>query len=362
MQLRNIKRYLLIIVTYILVLCLAAPSPSRADIDSNIPGGIPTYIDGANDAELNWAIIYEKMMAEVECVDLKVIGVCPDEEILWEYRLPVQMVENVRNVGETMLEMPYDNILNYYNYELFYIDVEAYVRENTGNNVSAISIAQNQQRRSGLHPSYNQGLSFGQSHVYSLPDDYPPLILELFPDSCKTWSEYDPFKTDIYPNQVLWRMPEFTALAQIGADQVTPFDCAAYSMATGETTPGLINVNGISGLGTALAASTCASAWGGKIYPLNGHSYHPNQFVGDALRSLKAIALGPYAKTLPGYEGEDTHTFDKSKDALKDAYNDSGCIQFGDKDSAYGSKFPRESLGSEAITHYIHWKTHYCCY
>jgi len=344
----------------LLVLFCASPLSSiAADIDSNIPSGIPTYIDGANDAEARWTEIGVKMLAEVECVDLKPVGVCPDEEILWSFRLPVQLIENVRNVGETMLEMPFENVIDYADYENFYSDVQSYVSSQGASAASVISIASNQQRRSGLRPGLKQRISFGQSHVFGTDDDYSPAILDFLPDICTSWDKNDPFKTDVYPNQVLWRMPEFTAQAQIGADQVSPADCAIYDMATGKSNSNLIDLSSSLSIGTALAAQTCASAWGGKIFPLNGQTYSPNVYVGDALRTLKAIELGPYAKTMPQYQGGDTYSFDKSEDVLKDYYNDSGCIAFGDK--AQSGVFPKENASDEQITHYVHFKRYYCC-
>lgn len=323
-----------------------------ADIDSNIPSGIPEYIDGAWDAELNWVELGLKAVEEVECVDLKIVGVCEDGEPLWSFRLPVQVIENVRNVGETMLEMPAENMLNYATYELYYQDVENYVRSVSSGSSGLISIAENQQRRAGLRVGSKNRLDFAQSHIYAMSTDYKPLILDFLPSACTDWIEYDPFRNDTYPEITYSRIPEFTEMAQLGASEVTPADCAMYNMSTGNTDPGLINISGSFGAGTALAAETCASAWGGKIFPLNAHTYSPHPYVGDALRSIKAIELASYLNYT-------VHSFNKSQDALIDYYNDSSCIQFGEKDH---SKFGTESENKEQITHYVHYQRHYCCY
>lgn len=329
-----------------------ANNNAAADIDSNIPGGIPQYIDGAWEAEANWVELGTKAMMEVECVDLKIIGVCEDGEPLWSFRVPVQVIENVRNVGETMLEMPSDNLLNYETYELYYEDVENYVRSVSSGSSGLISIAENQQRRAGLRVGSKNRLDFAQSHIYSMPTDYKPLILEEFPSVCTDWIEHDPFRNDTYPEITYSRIPEFTETAQVGASQVSPADCALYNMSTGKTDPGLINLSGSIGGGAALAAETCVSAWGGKIFPLNAHTYSPHPYVGDALRSIKAIELAKYLNY-------SVHSFDKGDDALKDYYNDSSCLEFGEKDH---SKFGTESEGKEQISHYVHFQQRYCCY
>ncbi len=330
------------------------------DITADVPANIPTYMHGAPNSVANWVNIYAQMMAEVECVDLKIEGICADGEPLWGFRVPVQMVEVVRNVGETMLELPIENDIEYLDYELFYTDAATYLKTKIPSVDGPLSFDENLKKRSGIAPGFQEGATFGQAHVYSLPTDYMPVILDFLPPVCTTWLEYDPIKTDVYPNQALWRFPDFTYGALPGSENVSPMDCAFYDMTTGKTQPGLIDVPHTNLGGLALAESTCLSAWGGTVFPLAGFSYAASTYVGDLLRTVKAIELGPYAQILGGqYQGGPTHSINKEKDAFKDYYNGSSCIEYGAKD---GDDFPNESEEKEVITHYVHFQKRYCCY
>jgi len=331
--------------------------PAQAQIDSNIPDNLPQNIYGTWDAPVNWMELGLDIMMDDDCVDLEWEGFCGGSlfspvSLLYSFRLPVQVIENVRNVGETLLETPIDSFMNYFvDYPLFYIAVESFIALRHGINNGLISIATNQQRRSGLRVGTDQRVDFAHSHIYAVPTTYLPLVLAWLPSHCTTWIENPDFKNDTFPYILQSRMPELTEAAMPGASLVTPSDCAANNVAHGRTLPGPINVASNVGPGVAMAERACVSNWGGKIFPLNAHTYAPNPYVGDALRTLKVIEMAKF-NAAPVYP------FNRSQDRLKDFYNGSSCIRYGESDQ---SRFPKERAGREQITHYVHYVKTYCC-
>lgn len=330
---------------------------SHAQINSHIPDDMPNNIQGSWDAPFNWVDLGLDVMLDNECVDLKWEGFCGGGIFSglrpkFSFRLPVQVIENVRNVGETLLETPVDNFLRYIiDYELFYEAIEAFVGIKYDNNRGLLSIDENQQRRAGLRVGTNQHMDFGHSHIYSIAEDFTPLILSWLPGYCTNWETKPDFKNDTMPAIMHSRIPEMSEAAMPGASLVTPSDCAISNMATGSTIPGMIDVSGGVGAGVALANKTCASNWGGKLYPLNAHTNAANPFVGDALRSIKAIELAKFM-------GTPVFPFNKSKDRLKDFYNGSRCIKYKEADF---SRFPEENKDKEQVTHYVHYLKKTCC-
>lgn len=331
--------------------------PTHAQIDSNIPDNTPENIYGTWEAPINWMELGLDIMMDDECVDLQWEGFCggglfSPVSVRFSYRLPVQVIENVRNVGETLLETPIENALNYFiDYPLFYMAVEQFIGFRHGINNGLISIAANQQRRSGLRVGTDQRLDFAQSHIYAVPTEFLPLVLAWMPSHCTTWIETPDFKNDTFPFILQSRIPELTEAAMPGASLVTPSDCAANNIGRGRTIPTPINVVGNVGPGVGLAERTCASSWGGKVFPLSAHTYSPNPYVGDALRSIKAIEMARF-------NGVQVYPFNRSRDRLKDFYNGSSCIRFGEQNQ---SRFPKEQEGKEQITHYVHYLRRSCC-
>ncbi len=337
-----------------LILCAVA---THAQINSFIPDDLPENIQGTMDAPLNWTALGTEVMIDNECVDLRWEGFCGGGlfdpiSVKFSYRLPVQVIENVRNVGETLLETPVDNFLRYLvDYPLFYAAIEAFLGTKYNNNNGLISIDENQQRRSGLRAGGDQRSDFGHSHIFPIPNDFTPLTLSWMPPHCTNWEPRSDFKNDTFPNIMYSRIPELTEAAKPGAGLVTPADCATHNIATGKTLPIFADAIGTPGAGVALAGQTCASAWGGKVYPLNAHTYAPNPYVGDALRSVKAIELAKFT-------GTPVYPFNRAQDRLKDFYNGSRCIRFGDQNVL---NFPKESKDREQITHYVHYMKRTCC-
>ncbi|RMD86331.1 MAG: hypothetical protein D6808_03615, partial [Candidatus Dadabacteria bacterium] len=242
------------------------------EITSSIPSHTPQYLNGAPDFVANWGALYAQIFTEIECVDLQMVpgGCRGGTGILWKYRLPVQFVENVPNVGESRYEDPATTQVLYADYELWYDTLELILAAGSGSSVSHLDIGQNQQRRAGLRQTSERNHFYSEAHLWSTDDDIVPAILSFLPKYCTSWQEYPPFKTDVYPNELLWRIPEFTETALPGSGAVTPMECAQNDLAAGKLTPNLLN---ISPNHSPLAAKTCVSGWGGKIWPLNGQSY-----------------------------------------------------------------------------------------
>lgn len=351
-----LKTVLLLTATSALALTYAC----AWDIDSHIPAGVPQYLDGDAGYELNWVMLGLHQELEIECVNLHIAGFCYDGtsiKIKWGFRLPVQFVENVPNVGESRFEDPLNYSDLYSDYEKWYQDAADYVGR------APISIAPNQRRRSGLRMQDDQNVTNSEAHLWSTDSDYSPLILSFLPSYCTTWDEYDPFKTDVYPNQALWRIPEYTSDALPGAYDISPMQCAAANVINGKMDPGLVNTGSISGLDYLVATKTCASSWGGKIWPLNGQSYAPDPAVGRALNSRKAIELAPYAlsRELEGYVGSQSHSFNDSKDRFQAYYpSKSSCFAMGENPAHWATGL--NSPGKENHHVYIHWQYHECCY
>ncbi len=336
---------------------LAGTQKSFGQINSNIPDELPENIQGNWDAPINWTELGLDVMLDSECVNLKWEGFCgggifSDLSLKFSYRLPVQIIENVRNVGETLLETPIDNFMRYLiDYELFYEAISAFLDIKYNNNNGTISVADNQQRRAGLRVGSNQRTDFGHSHIYSIAEDFTPLVLSWLPNNCTSLQQKPDFKNDTMPMILHSRIPEMSEAAKPGASLVSPSDCALNNMATGSTIPGFIDVSGGVGPGVALANQTCASNWGGKLYPLNAHTNAPNPYVGDALRSVKAIELAKFM-------GTPVFNFNKTNDRLKDFYNGSRCIKYKEKDF---TRFPEEQKDKQQVTHYVHYMRRTCC-
>lgn len=318
---------------------------SPGKIHASVPNNIPKYRNGAIDWEINWKSLEAHIYTETECVDLHIEDLCThtgeDIGILWSYRLPVQIIENVPNAGETRYQDPATTFLMYKDYKKYYTVLSRVL------GVKPIRINKKGQRRGALFPTNNNYLSFSEAHIFSTDDETVPLIVDFLPSWCTSWDEYEPFATDEYPNQLMWRIAAFTSGASLSGYNTSPYQCLEDNPRTPESRfpihPKHRNGN----------TKVCLSSWGGTLYPLDGYNYAHKPVVSRALNSRKAIELADYL-------GEDVHKFDDKEDVLQLHYpKRSSCIRVGEnpKHWAEGLEDPK----AENHHVFIHWKRFYCC-
>lgn len=333
----------------------------------------PKYLNGNPFAQFLWLKLRLHALAETQCVNLHIVGPCfrkGKPGIKLGYRQPVQLMEGAANMGETMWnEWSYPfggNFIDLMQTTAYYPTVTGLMALDpaslgAGAN-PGINFKKGQRRRSNQVHAINNGSSFSEGHLYPIDSSYVPAIIAWMPKRCKSYSNSDPFVTDVPPITQNWRFSYLTANALPGSYDVTPADCTNYNVSVGKTSAALfdLNLTPTSFVNPAVIAQTClASNWGGKIWPLEGHSngLRPSH---RALNSLRTIELSRYATSHGLWNGTPAHAFNYSKDRLEPYYpSDKKCIKAGQPTQTWANNFDQEN--KEDLTTFIHWKYRTCC-
>jgi len=268
-------------------------------------------------------------MLNLNCIDLKVIGVCMKPPgipgIVIMYWEPVLLIETVKQPGDTIIESLKPVIT----------DLTAKSAKSIMSKVIGLSVPVSSGSNSSKITGTN--LQFNETHVYAFPlrDQIMAFIDMECPDKLPTGS-FIKYLSELDSEE--WR---------IGAMEIMHPKSIA-SAANGLTCA----------LTGAFLDDLCMGFWG-PTYPRRGFFTHQSEVVGSAAAAIRAVSISSFLGSTSHIVLETTGFIPSfENDKLELIYpNPSGCIKIGQNPLTWESG----KLSSSGKYLWVYWRRRICC-